>query len=120
MASGRSYLNRVVKHLHWTHRHTQTIGSIIEGLYHVWRGLKDVRPDEVHEVSERVFTPKAKHTQSHMLNSPASSLSMHQVPEDEEERRNNIAHTLTRIPPLYYRYNACPQLWIPVVQKPAI
>ena len=46
----------------------------------MWRGLEDVGPDVVHEVSEGVFTAKAVHPECHVLHSPAGCLPVDQVP----------------------------------------
>ncbi len=78
-------LQCVCQHSPWSHRHPEPLHRIVEGLHHMRGGLKDIRPDLVHEVSEGIFTAKAVDPQGHVLHSPAGSLAMDKVPVREEE-----------------------------------
>ena len=44
------------------------------------RLLKDVGPHVIHEMDERILTPKPDHTQRHVLHCPTGSLAMYKVP----------------------------------------
>ena len=50
------------------------------------RYLKNVRPDVVHEVSERVLTTKAVDPECHVFHCPAGCLSVNKVPGRGGER----------------------------------
>lgn len=69
-----------------SHRHPKPLHCIVERLHHVRRSLKYVWPHIIHEMEERVFTSKTKHTKRHVLHSPTGSLSMDQVPAGKGNR----------------------------------
>ena len=74
------HLQGVLQHPPRPHGHPEALHCVVEGLDHVGRGLEDVGPHVVHEVGEGVFTAEAVHAKSHVLHSPASRLSVDQVP----------------------------------------
>jgi hypothetical protein len=60
-------------------RDSKSFDSLIDSIDDMRRSLKYIRPDEVEQVDKGIFTTQSLHSQSQMLHSRSSCLSMNKV-----------------------------------------
>lgn len=85
----------------------------------VWTRLKDVRPDQVHKMNQRVLIAKSSHTQSEMFHDGAGGLSMNVIPVRQsvlQHAHDRMYVVLRHLPDVLEDERECLETTIPYVQ----
>ena len=82
---GGSHLQNVGEDFDGAEGDPHSVDGVHERLDEMRRRLEHVRPDEVHQVRERVLAAEAVDAQRHVLDGGAGGLPVNQVPEEKKK-----------------------------------